>query len=66
MIVAANKIDALDVPERLAQLEAHARTHRVEFYPVSAVTGEGVPALLEAVWRVIAARPTVSSPVHDR
>ena len=66
MIVAANKIDALDVPDRLAQLEAHARTHRVEFYPVSAATGEGVPALLEAVWRAIAARPTVSSPVHDR
>ena len=66
MIIAANKIDALDAPDRLARLEAHARKHGVDPFPVSAATGEGVPALLEAVWRAIASRPVVSSPIHDR
>jgi GTP-binding protein len=55
MIVVANKIDALDDPERLAALRTHVET-RLPFYAVSAATGEGVPALLEAVWRELARR----------
>ena len=66
MIVAANKIDALDAPERLRRLEAHARKLGVDAYPVSAATGQGVPALLEAVWRAIANRPVPPVPMHDR
>lgn len=62
MIVAANKIDALDAPDRLARLDAHARRAGIDVFPVSAATGEGVPALLEAVWRAIATRPVASSP----
>ena len=55
-VAAANKIDALDDPSRLARLAAHVERHGLELYPISAVTGEGVPALLEAVWQhVIAA-----------
>lgn len=60
MVVAANKIDALDDPDRLARLEAHARRLGIAVYPISAVTGEGLPALLEAVWRDVAT-PAVSS-----
>jgi GTP-binding protein len=54
-IAAANKIDALDDPERLRRLVKYMKDLDVALYPISAVTGEGVPALLEAMWRMIAA-----------
>ena len=62
MIVAANKMDALDEPDRLQRLEAHVRKLGIESYAVSAVTGAGVPPLLEAVWRAIENRSVASSP----
>jgi GTP-binding protein len=52
-IAAANKIDALDDPDRLARLEAHLRKRQVPLYKISGVTGEGVPELLEAMWREV-------------
>jgi 50S ribosomal subunit-associated GTPase HflX len=52
--VAANKIDALDEPERLAHLRRHVEAMGVQVFPVSAVTGAGVPALLDAMWREVA------------
>jgi GTPase len=55
VLVAANKIDALDEPERLEQLRAHLEKQSVPLFPVSAAAGEGLPALLEAVWREVAA-----------
>ena len=55
LIAAANKIDAIDDPERLKKLTRHLKKLKVPLYPISAVTGEGVPALLEAVWREVAA-----------
>ena len=51
IVAAANKIDALDEPERLARLQAHLDELGVPLFKVSAATGEGVDALLEAVWR---------------
>ena len=54
-IVTANKIDALDDPERLERLERHIRALDLPFYRISGVTGEGVDELLEAAWRQIAA-----------
>ena len=56
MLVAANKIDALDEPDRLARLRAHVERLGMPFYGVSAATGEGVPALLEAAWRELKRR----------
>ncbi len=50
-LVAANKIDSLDEPERLATLQAKAAEWKLPVFPISAVTGHGVPALLEAMWR---------------
>jgi len=67
VIVAANKIDALDEPDRLARLERHLQSAGVPLYPVSAATGEGLDALLEAVWREVAlARERGLSPSPER
>jgi GTP-binding protein len=53
LIVAANKIDALDDPSRLDRLRAHLQRAGIPLYPVSAATGEGLPLLLEAVWKAL-------------
>ena len=53
-IVAANKIDSLDEPERLASLRRHVTALGVDLYPVSSVTGAGIPELVEAMWREVA------------
>ncbi len=55
VVAAANKIDALDDPDRLARLHAHLDELGIRLFPVSAATGEGVDVLLEAVWRELAA-----------
>lgn len=57
-VAAANKIDALDDPERLSRLEAHLKPLGIPLFPVSAVSGEGIPALLEAMWERVAAPDT--------
>ena len=75
-LVAANKIDALDDPERLAALRARAAALGLPCLAVSAAAGTGVAALLEAAWpHVAAAREAAlllaaadddASPVADR
>jgi GTP-binding protein len=57
LIVAANKMDALDDRSRMQRLEAHARRASVPFFAVSAATGEGIGPLLEAMWQQVASRP---------
>ncbi len=52
-LVTANKIDALDEPARLERLKDHLRERGIPLYAVSAVTGEGIDALLEAIWREV-------------
>jgi GTP-binding protein len=54
-IVAANKIDAVDDPERVDALEAHVKSDGLAFHRISAAAGTGVDALLEALWQAIAA-----------
>ncbi|HTI36651.1 MAG TPA: GTPase ObgE [Vicinamibacterales bacterium] len=56
MIVAANKIDALDEPDRLERLRVHLQRAGVPLYAVSAATGAGLSALLEAMWAAVDAR----------
>src|SRR3954470_21532163 len=55
VLAAANKIDALDDPDRLSHLQKHLDGAGILLFPVSAATGEGIDALLEAVWRELAA-----------
>ncbi len=55
VLAVANKIDALDEPERLEQLQAHLQPLGIPLYAVSAATGKGLDVLLEAMWRNVAA-----------
>ena len=67
VIVAANKIDALDDPDRLARLERHLQSAGIPLYPVSAATGAGLDPLLEAIWRNVArARDRGTDAAHQR
>jgi GTP-binding protein len=58
MIAAANKIDALDDPDRLERMRAHLQRAGIPLYAVSAATGEGLPALLEAMWTAVDRKPS--------
>jgi GTPase len=60
-LVVANKMDALDDPDRVVRLEARARELQLHFFRISAVTGEGVAALLEAAWPHIAAARAIEA-----
>ena len=53
-IVAANKIDAVDDESRVAALGARAKQLGQPFFRISGATGEGLPALLEAMWQRLA------------
>ena len=53
-LVAANKIDALDDPNRLKDLEKRVKQLKLKFFKISGVTGEGVNDLIEAAWPIIA------------
>jgi GTP-binding protein len=55
-IVAANKIDAADDPDRIASLEERASALGLPCLRISGVTGEGLPGLLEAMWALLAGR----------
>ena len=52
-IVAANKLDVLDDDTRLSTLRAFCEQEGMACYPISAVTGEGVPELIQGVTRMI-------------
>ena len=64
-VVAATKVDVLDEPERLESLRAAAASLDLPVFPVSGVTGQGVGELLEAVWRLVAARGGPLAAVHQ-
>ncbi len=56
-IVAANKIDAASDASLVEPLAARCAELGLPFFRISGVTGEGVPALLEAAWRHIVDAP---------
>jgi GTP-binding protein len=55
-IVAANKIDSVDDEKKVKALEKRAKKLKMAFFRISGATGEGVPALLEAAWKHLAAQ----------
>jgi GTP-binding protein len=52
-LVVLNKIDLPDVRRRLTQIARPFARRNVELHAISAATGEGVGALLEAIWRLL-------------
>src|SRR6185437_4224790 len=48
MIVVASKIDVAN-KTKLAKLKRYAKSHDLEFFPISAVTGEGIDKLKYAM-----------------
>jgi GTP-binding protein len=50
-IVVANKIDAVDDPDRVTALERRARQLGLPFFKASGVTGAGLAEILEASWQ---------------
>jgi len=61
-LVVANKVDALDEPDRVARLKARADALSMPFYVIPGATGAGVDRLLEAAWeRVSSASETSGS-----
>ena len=56
-IVAASKMDAIDEPDRLERLRTHVEPMGLRVMPISAVTGQGVSQLLEAVWAIYQTEP---------
>src|SRR5580765_3664713 len=58
-LVAANKMDAVDLvhdADRVQDLERRALNLGLPFFRISAVTGAGVPELLETIWPHLAPR----------
>jgi len=53
-LVAANKIDALDDPERARKLEKRSAELKLPFFRISGASGAGVPELVEAMWHRLA------------
>ena len=49
MFVVATKIDVAQDPERIKALQKKARSKKMRFFKISAVTGEGVNALVNAL-----------------
>lgn len=56
-VVAVNKIDLPDTEEALKALERELARRGKAVFPISAATGEGLPRLLEAVFRELAEAP---------
>jgi GTPase len=59
-LVAANKVDLPQGRERLPEAEAAAARRGLPFFPISAATGEGMPALLYALADAVAAARAVA------
>ena len=55
MIVVATKIDSAN-PEKLKKLTTHIKRRKLEFFAISAVTGQGVDELKWAMARYAAVR----------
>ena len=57
MIVAANKTDLPEAAENVECLREHLQGTDIEVYPISAATGEGVDALMDAVVKLLPTLP---------
>ena len=66
-IIAANKIDALSDPTMLDRLKETFEPAGIPVYPISCVTGKGIPELLHAVTEILktyGSQPVVYAPEY--
>jgi GTP-binding protein len=64
-IVAATKMDAVGDAGAVDALEHHVRAHDLQFLRISAVTGEGLGELQEAVWKYLSDAAEAESRDHE-
>jgi GTPase len=63
-IVAANKMDAVDDQSRVTALARRAAALDLPFFRISAVTGVGLPTLLEVMWQHVVAERESRAPLR--
>jgi GTP-binding protein len=56
-IVVLNKLDLPDTRKKLTTLRRTFARRKIQLHAISTVTGEGLPELLEAAWKLLAAHP---------
>ena len=59
-IVAANKTDLIDDPQKLEKLRKEIEREGYLFFPICTLTGEGLKPLLEAAWKILQEVPDVT------
>lgn len=59
-IVAANKTDLIDDPQKLEKLRKEIEEEGYLFFPICTLTGEGLKPLLEAAWKILQEVPDVT------
>lgn len=59
-IVAANKTDLIDDPQKLEKLRKGIEGEGYLFFPICTLTGEGLKPLLEAAWKILQEVPDVT------
>lgn len=59
-IVAANKTDLIDDPQKLEKLRKEIEGAGYLFFPICTLTGEGLKPLLEAAWKILQDVPDVT------
>jgi predicted GTPase len=64
--VVINKVDLPDVRKKLATIGRPFARRGIELHAISAATGEGVAALLEAIWRALPPRLSRGASELDR
>lgn len=64
-LVVLNKIDLTDVKGRMAQLARPFKARGIPLLAISAATGEGLPALLEAIWKLLVTTALAGVPRPD-
>ena len=65
-IVVANKMDAVDDPDRVKALERHVKRRKLPFLKISAASGQGLDALLEAAWKEVRLKADTTTEIRRK
>ena len=65
-IVAGNKIDLIENPEKLENLKNAIEKKGYQFFPICTLTGEGIKSLLEAAWKILQETPAAETDTTEK